>query len=477
MSSGLSIFQKVSWLVFGRIIADGLSFLLYVAIAREFGRGGIGDYAYAFAVTSLFGIGIHFGLRTILTREIAKDESLAQKYWGNIILLQMLLVIVSTVMLYLLAIILNYQNEVLDLVILAYIVACLNAIGLSHVAYLDSSGRMDKTSQLEILSKGCIFLVGITLLQFGVEIKYIIFSHIFGSSIYIVVLFVWLKKFDQTLYFKFDLKLITKTAVAALPFLYFSFLSILYTRLDVVMIHYFWGEEETGSYAVSLRVVETALIVFSMIGIAIYPSLSKLTISDREKRDYIFYKSFEFITMVSFFGAIILVAAGDEMLIFVFSDEYIQAAVLLKVMSILFLTGSLKVPMWRLLLAEDQESYVLKILCISVAINIVLNLVLIPQYGANGAVVSTIISEFVLLVYLFSKCNALLDDNNGNRLVQLISIGVFSIVMCVILDNYMFWLFNVVIALLFYSFVLYQKGFITEYFMLMKNEVKQITKL
>ena len=69
MAQKATMLKKTTWLLSGRIIADGLSFVFYLALARTFGKVGIGNYSFAFAVAALFGLVVQFGLRNLVTRE------------------------------------------------------------------------------------------------------------------------------------------------------------------------------------------------------------------------------------------------------------------------------------------------------------------------------------------------------------------------------------------------------------------------
>jgi O-antigen/teichoic acid export membrane protein len=73
----------------------------------------------------------------------------------------------------------------------------------------------------------------------------------------------------------------------------------------------------------------------------------------------------------------------------------------------LFLIGCVKVPYERLLLATKRESMRLYIYGLSVGLNLVLNVLLIPAWAAYGAVWASIISEVFLAVKLHGLCTGI----------------------------------------------------------------------
>ena len=89
-----------------------------------------------------------------------------------------------------------------------------------------------------------------------------------------------------------------------------------------------------------------------------------------------------------------------------------------------------------ILLVFDEEVKFVKATIVGAVSNILLNLIIIPRFGAEGAAVTTIISEFAvcLITYLYSrkyqKCK--LDFRN---LVGVIIGCIFLVMECVIVNN------------------------------------------
>jgi len=76
------------WLVGGRLASDAMALVFYIALARAFGQGGIGDYSFAFAIAAFFGLGVEFGLPALLTREVARSPRRVHDYFGTLFALQ-----------------------------------------------------------------------------------------------------------------------------------------------------------------------------------------------------------------------------------------------------------------------------------------------------------------------------------------------------------------------------------------------------
>ena len=67
-------------------------------------------------------------------------------------------------------------------------------------------------------------------------------------------------------------------------------------------------------------------------------------------------------------------------------------------MAMLVVIGYLKVPFWQLVIAQRREFLQLAIQAPAVALNILLNLVLIRRYGGFGAVAASLVSGSLMLL-------------------------------------------------------------------------------
>jgi O-antigen/teichoic acid export membrane protein len=96
--------------------------------------------------------------------------------------------------------------------------------------------------------------------------------------------------------------------------------------------------------------------------------------------------------------AVPLLVGGDQLAVLVFGADFEAGGDLLRAMAMLVVLGYIKVPFWRLLIAQRREFLQLWIQAPAVALNILLNLLLIPRYGGFGAVAASLISESLMLL-------------------------------------------------------------------------------
>lgn len=387
--------KKTSWLVVGRVIGDGLSFVLYLFIARVFGEQGVGEYSFAFAVAALLILGVEFGLRPLLTRSVARSPQLVRESALTILVAQLVLTVLLGGSLWLWIVIAGYPPSVDILLLLAFAGLALRALGITLVAFLEAVEAMDKSALADVVARTVIAAVGLALIAGGASLAAVMFAHVVGGAAYLGLTATWVVRRFGTPLPRLDPKLALGMFRSALPFVGAAALYELYARVDILMLHELVGAAETGQYAVAVRLVTAPVVLANLVGLAMYPNLSRASASAEDRRR-LFLGTLKWLGIAAMSGAVMLITVGDPVLVLLFGGEYGRAGDLVPWLALVFLVQFVGVAYWRLLFAMDRETTVLWLQAISVGLNLVLNLLLIPGLGALGAAFASIASEFLL---------------------------------------------------------------------------------
>lgn len=170
----------------------------------------------------------------------------------------------------------------------------------------------------------------------------------------------------------------------------FSFLILSMYHLDILLLRIFVGNNETGYYKAALVIAEFLWFVPVAIEISLLHSTSRLWAEEQyEQLTRISTQVVRYTLLLTIL--LVLGAAGlaDPLLSLYFGQEFSAAVVPL----LLLLPGALGFAIARPIFAISQGQDNLRVLVIVTAIaallNFILNLMLIPQYGMNGAAVAT----------------------------------------------------------------------------------------
>lgn len=435
----MTLFRNTSWLIGGRVLGDALGLVFYLALARRFGEAGIGDFAFAFSMAALFAVGVEFGLRPLLTRRVARRPDRAAAYAGTVLAVQVGLAAALALGLLALVGIAGFNPRVSLLLFLAFAGFGLRAAGVSFVSYLEGVEAMDRSAQLEVLYRASTAAPGLALIAAGATLTGVMTAYVAGGAVYFGTS-AWLvrRRFGR-LRLRVDPRLAKRILVAALPFVGAALLYELYARVDILMLHQLAGQVETGRYAVAVRVVSALTVVASLTGVAMYPGLSREGDGEEGGRRRIFLSTLKWLSLLGMAGVVALLSAGDGMLVLLFGAEFARSGELLRWLVVVFFFVFARVPYWRLLFAMNRERTVLGYQGLSVALNVALNLLLIPRWGALGAVWASIASEMVLAAAYHFSCAGLVQADYAGRGARLAIAGGAGIAAGLLLRDLMPW--------------------------------------
>ena len=174
----------------------------------------------------------------------------------------------------------------------------------------------------------------------------------------------------------------------------------LYTHLNSIMLGFISGEESVGFFTAGNKISHTALTVITSIGTVLLPRCSHMIkTGDTEGFSNVINKSLNLINALAFpIATGLMVLATPVTMIFCgpeFSDSipvlYITAPVILFI-SLTNLTSI------QILYPMDKVKIVMISVSASAVINLIINILLIPSYGAIGAAVATFFAELVVLL-------------------------------------------------------------------------------
>ncbi len=167
----------------------------------------------------------------------------------------------------------------------------------------------------------------------------------------------------------------------------------IYSLLDKLMIGYFQGASPVGIYSIARNLLETSLFPTFALVMTLRPALAGAWAEgDGDRCRYLVRRSL----MNSFFYAtcVILVfgCLSGPLVTGIFSDDFAESARILVIFLPLIMMRSLGSVILPGLIAADRAGTYARLTLAGAVLNFILNILLIPRWGAEGAVVSTLIS-------------------------------------------------------------------------------------
>ncbi len=406
---GSSIIRNTSLLFLAHLASRILSFALTILLPRylEGGLGDLGRYFTALWLTRLLATVTELGIHTPLIREVAADRSKASRMISNALAIRLLLSMVTFLFILVLARSI-YSGDMAPLIYILGLSEIMNALAQLFRCVFRSFERMGFEALGIILERFVVFSIGIGVVIRGYGIIGFCTVVLIASALNLaltLLIMVW--KFSRPSPGLLDRGQLTHLLRQALPFALSGMLSTLYFRIDGLMLKHMMGPRgdiAMGWYGTGYNLVTALTIIPGAFMGAVFPVMSRMIRSSASGMDFLYTKSLKLMFILAFPIAVGMTFLADNMVQilypadrFTFQDQ--QA--LSRVLEILIWAGALMffnfvfITVFR---AADRRRAFLVIMAISVSVNVISNLILIPGYGHLGPAISMILSESVMFV-------------------------------------------------------------------------------
>lgn len=253
------------------------------------------------------------------------------------------------------------------------------------------------------------------------------------------------------------------------PLLGASLLNFTNSYTELILLGRFSTSQEVGLFSVSLKIAITLTIIFQAINVIIAPFIAEAYSEDDSSKFHVQHKTVTRwgVTLTLPFAVIMLLGAGDIMPLL--NPEYNASIPIFMVLVSSQLIYVLAGPVALALTMTRYMNLNFINLVVTLAVSIVLDLILIPRFGAIGAAVASFLSILCINALRIIQTRRLIQLNpfDWDYFKPIVSAGITSI-LAVILFNSLTGLGHAVHLLILCAFVLISYGLLL--FLLKINE-------
>ncbi len=178
-----------------------------------------------------------------------------------------------------------------------------------------------------------------------------------------------------------------------------AFISI-YTLLDTLMLGFMTDDNVVGLYSTGLKISRIPTMFIGALGVVLIPKLSEYFHHNRVE-DFIILinKSIKVVITFSIPVIFLMYSLSEKMVVIFAGPDFIQAGVVLKILSSLsMLIGLSNIFGLQILTPMGKDKYLTYSVLIGMLISFILNLILIPIFKEKGAAISNIIAEIAVTI-------------------------------------------------------------------------------
>ncbi|SHM59280.1 flippase [Gracilibacillus kekensis] len=411
------LFKSISGSLILKLIGLVSSFLISVLLARTLGPEKFGVYSYVFAIITILTIPTNNGFPNMIVRYTSmysiKSKHALLKGLYSFSNTTSLLISLSLMFI---AVLINaftsnnlYMYIGFSMIPILALCAVRSAIlnGLERVIFSQIPDKIINPTVF-ILLYSIYYIISdsdeISLaMTFSLKLLALIISFIFGT----IFLFKLLPKKLINLKSEFEKKKWIKTAI---PMLLVGGMMFLNNRLDLLLIGLLKSMYEVGVYQVVTRGAEVIVFGLSALNIVFSPKFSKyFTLNDSVSLQNAFTTSARIIFCISFPIATLFIFWGEDILVSIYGSDYAGGGTAIAILSVGQLINSMFGAVGQLLIMTGYEKLNAKVIGFALLCNLILNVLLIPHLGINGAALATslsmIIWNFILAYLVYKKLN------------------------------------------------------------------------
>lgn len=381
-------------LLANQITQNATSFILSISIARILGPYELGQYTLAFTYYFIFMTMSSQGLKTLLTREIARHPDRIQTHLISGTLLQAAFSLLAYAALFALVLILPYKRATM---VLCWIVgAALIPYGISNVteAIFQAQERM----HLITISTVPIYILRLIVMFVALKLNYGIntVGAVLVISEAIILLIEWgfVFRMNSPIEWKIDWLFIRETGRTVRTFLAIESVSVFKLRMQIFFLSLLAGETVVGLYGAAVQLLQPFQLISQSLVVAALPSMTRVREEETERLQRLVETIISVLLVVAIPLLVGFLFIGSDFLVFVYRDhKFALAGGALIIAGLMMIPLSITRALSYVMMAKGFERVNLRTVVINTGLGAIVSILLISPFQIIGAAVSALVVE------------------------------------------------------------------------------------
>lgn len=171
----------------------------------------------------------------------------------------------------------------------------------------------------------------------------------------------------------------------------------LYCKLDIAMLGWLGSTPEVGYYTNAHKVVSIVLALAASVSAVFLPRLSYVYRHERERYDGYLSAGLKLVLLLALPCCAGLMLVAEELTAVLFGPLFLPAAATIRILAVLIpVKGVGDLLCYQAIISAGQEKHLIAARVAAGLANGVLNALLIPQWGHNGAALASVVSEIMV---------------------------------------------------------------------------------
>ena len=384
---------NAKWMIGEQMVQMMISVIIGVITARYLGPSNYGVINYVAAYVAFFTSFCTLGLEGVIIKEMVGNRDEEGTILGTGLFMRLISSFCSIVAIMLILYIADDGDTlILKVGFLQSLVLLFRAFELIDFwfqSYL-------KSKSVAIVKSISYFLVAIYktfILVTGKSVQWFAFSTSLDFLL-IAIMLVWIYKKHDGPKLKVSKEIALNLIKQSAPFILSGVIITIYQQMDKIMLRQMLSEVHVGWYSAATTVCNYWVLIPTAIINAVRPSImERKHAKDEEAYLKRLKQLYALLLWVGFFVSLVVSLLSHFIINLLYGNEYEPAAgaLALAIWYTTFSTIGIARGIW--LVCENKNKYILGCVFWGAVINGVLNYILIPVIGINGAAVATLVTQ------------------------------------------------------------------------------------
>jgi len=393
------IVKNTGWLVGGKIAQMALSLAVGALSARYLGPSNYGLINYGSALTAFFMSLCTLGINSVIVKELIDNPDEQGTALGSALLLRILSSFCSAILVVAVSFVLDYGKwETIAVVTLCSISLIFHALDTLNYWFL-AQYKSKVTAIATFIAYAVTAAYKIILLILGKSVLWFAFATSVDYIVLGIVLIIAYKKYGGTK-FRFSLQKGKSILSKSYHYILSGLMVSIYGHTDKLMLKHMLSEADVGYYSVATTICRMWTFVLTAIIDSMYPSIVQAYEMDKEQFERRNRQLYAIVFYASFFVAVCFLLLGDIIIKLLYGPEYVLASAPLKVVTWYTAFSFLGVARSAWMVCNNKQKYLKYMYVPAIIINVAMNYLMIPLWGATGAAAASLITQICTSILL-----------------------------------------------------------------------------
>lgn len=398
------LFSDTLFAYTANILVKLINAIIVIILANYLGPDNYGIYATAIAFVGIFLVFRDLGTKALMIQECSKDKSKTPIFFGNITLIQIILIFVIYPAILIIAKICNYPPVTISLIAILGLAQLIFEQRRSANALLRLHLKIKTISIFELIQGLAniiiVFLIAKIITSPSMGLFDIAWAQLFLNIIMVATLFIYIaKKIVKPCY---DFSTIIPTLRKAMVFGLSEFFYLFYFQVDQVVISILRSPYEVAIYSLPFKIISFFLFVPQILFGIIQPVQYKTHVQDLEKYKRIFYFVHRNLCAIGIPAGIAIIILATPIMHLLFQDKYNASILVLQLFGLFLIIRFINSASGHSLTTQYKQPTKTKIQGALIIINLIFDIILVHYYGYIGAVFTTLAVETIMdFLYIY----------------------------------------------------------------------------